>query len=668
MAEVQTFSFNQHGFDEIKSHPLGRDWPIVYVLENGKDAYVGETTSALSRSKQHFDDGRRVQMKKIHLVLDEEFNKSATLDLESQLIQYFAADGKVKLQNGNKGLENHNFFDKGRYRAKLASIWEQFQKLLIAAHSLDEIENSELFKYSPYKALTGDQLAVADNLYEAIKTKSQTHIVNGGPGTGKTVLAVYLIKRLLEDPETKDLSVGLVIPMTSLRKSLKEVFSTMTGLSASMVLGPSEVAGKQFDVLIVDEAHRLRQRKNITNYRTHDETNRRLGLGYEGTELDWVLLSSRHQVFFFDENQSIRPADVHANRFKDLKAAHHYLTSQVRVKGGEKYIAFINDLFSGKKSLNPAFENFDFRIYDDIGKLVEDIKRKDSEMGLSRMVAGFAWPWISRGKPDVFDIKIGDIELKWNSTTSGWVNSPNAVNEVGCIHTVQGYDLNYVGVIIGPELTYDPIHDQLTIDKDKYKDRNGWQGIDDPAELERYIINIYKTLMTRAMHGCYLYFVNKQTEQYFKARLGLSMFEEVAGLIKSPITVEMVQIPVVGSAPCGNPILGEENIEEYVSIEKAKIKPGFDYFILRAEGDSMNLAGIDDGDLLLCRQQLKADTGDRVVALLGDNVTVKEYGPRNNGVRLLLPRSTNKKHSSITPDEGDSVQGVVQEVLPLDSQ
>lgn len=665
MAEIQSFSFDQKGIEEIKNHPLGRDWPIVYILENKKEVYIGETTSILSRSKQHFENEHKTRLNTIHLVIDEEFNKSATLDLESQLIQYFAADGALKLQNGNKGLENHNFFDKGRYRAKLATIWDQLQRMMVVNRSLEEIENSELFKFSPYKALAEDQLVVATSLYESIKAnKSGARIVNGGPGTGKSVLAIYLVKLLQGDVNTKDLSIGLVIPMTSLRKSLKEVFATITGLSANMVMGPSEVAGKQFDLLIVDEAHRLRQRKNITNYRTHDETNRKLGLGKEGTELDWMLASSKSQILFYDENQSIRPADVHTERFKNLPAIHYYLTSQIRVKGGDRYIKFIHDLFSGKTSLNPFFENYDFQIYDDIEKFIRDIKKKDVEVGLSRMVAGFAWPWISRGKPNVYDIEIENTKLRWNNTTSGWVNSPNAVNEVGCIHTVQGYDLNYVGVIVGAELTYDPENDCIVVNKDKYEDRNGWAGIEDPAELERYILNIYKTLMTRGMRGCYVYFVDKETEKYFKSRLGISV-DTRSGLVKSPITREMVSIPLVGSAPCGNPLLGDENIEDYIEVDKFKIKPGFHYFILRAIGDSMNLAGINDGDLVLCRQQIKADTGDRVVSLLGDNVTIKVYGERINGVRKLLPKSTNKKHKPITPLRGDTVQGIVQEVLKV---
>lgn len=166
------------------------------------------------------------------------------------------------------------------------------------------------------------------------------------------------------------------------------------------------------------------------------------------------------------------------------------------------------------------------------------------------------------------------------------------------------------------------------------------------------------------MRGCFLYFVDKDTERYFKSRLGGAMLADSFGLVKSPISVEMVRVPLVGSAPCGSPLMGEENIEEYIQVPKAKLRTGVKYFIVRAAGDSMNLAKIQDGDLLLCRFGEKGETGDRVVALLGgENVTIKEYGPRVDGVRLLLPRSTNKSHMPITPSEGDSVQGIVQDIL-----
>lgn len=666
MSNIQTFTFNRAGFEDIKKFPLGRDWPVVYIIENDQEVYIGETTSAHNRSRQHYENEDRSRLEKLHIITDDDYNKSATLDLESQLIQYFSADGNLRLQNGNKGLVNHNYFDRDRYRAKFETIWEKLQELKLVRRNLDEIENSELFKYSPYKALTEDQLAVAETLYEVvIGGKESVHIVNGGPGTGKTILATYLAKLLKDDTKTKSLTIGLVVSMTSLRKSIKEAFSRISGLTGSMVIGPSEVADKKYDLLIVDEAHRLRQRRNITNYRSHDAMNKKLGLAQDGSELDWILKCSKQQILFYDINQSIRPADVHATRFKDLNATHHFLTSQLRVKGGEKYIEFINTIFEGKKVLDTKFSDFDFQIYDDAAQMVKDIKTKNSKHSLCRIVAGFAWPWVSRGDPNATDIDINGFKLRWNSTTTDWVNSPNAINEVGCIHTVQGYDLNYVGVIVGAELAYDVKTDRLVVNKSKYEDVNGWRGITDPVELERYIVNIYKTLMTRGMQGCYVYFVDKETEKFFKSRIeGNQSAKKTLSDIFSQIRIATMRIPILGSAPCGKPFHGEQNIEGYEEVPNNKIKKGFEYFILRATGDSMNLAGIRDGDLVLCRQQLKADTGDKVVSLLGDNVTIKVYGERGpDGVRLLLPKSTNKIHKSIIPEEGDSVQGIVQEVL-----
>ncbi len=520
MSNISTFSFDKSGFEEIKKFPLGRDWPVVYVIENRQEVYIGETTSAHNRSRQHYENKERSRLERLHIISDEEFNKSATLDLESRLIQYFSAEGTLRLQNGNKGLVNHNYFDRDRYRAKLQTIWRKLQEAKLVRRKLDDIENSELFKYSPYKALTEDQASVAEQLYRVVRSgQPGAHIVNGGPGTGKTILATYLVKMLKSDSKTKDLEIGLVVSMKSLRTSIQEAFSKITGLSANMVIGPSEVANQKYDLLIVDEAHRLRQRKNIVNFRSHDLMNKKLGFLKEGTELDWILKCSTQQIFFYDENQSIRPSDVRADCFKGLGATQHYLTSQLRVRGGERYIEFINNVFEESKGGNNNFSDFDFKIYNNVSKMVTDVKLRNQKYGLSRVVAGFAWPWISKGKPNITDINIEGVNLRWNSTITNWINSPNAINEVGCIHTVQGYDLNYVGVIVGAELSYDSKVKRLVVKKDEYKDSNGWRGITDPSELEAYIKNIYKTLMTRGMLGCYVYFLDKKVEAHFRSRL-----------------------------------------------------------------------------------------------------------------------------------------------------
>jgi hypothetical protein len=147
--------------------------------------------------------------------------------------------------------------------------------------------------------------------------------------------------------------------------------------------------------------------------------------------------------------------------------------------------------------------------------MVNDIKQKNEKMDLCRIVSGYAWPWISKKNPNKYDIEVGNVKLKWNSVNNNWVYSKNAINEVGCIHTVQGYDLNYAGVIIGPEISYDFEKKKFKVYPEKYMDINGKRGVNDIEELERYIINIYKTLLTRGIYGTYVYIVDKNLRKYF---------------------------------------------------------------------------------------------------------------------------------------------------------
>lgn len=557
--KIDQYPFNELGIEEIKNISYGINWPVVYILNGEKEAYIGETISAYKRMRQHKANNKRTRLNKVHIVYDSEFNKSATLDIEALLINYMAADQKYKLQNVTSGIGREcNYYDRDKYLAKFDNIWNALIQKGIAKHDRLFLENLNIFKFSPFKKLTEDQYSTAMDIIKMIisnkqKNKKSTFVVSGNPGTGKTVLAAYLMKFLSEFKTNSpniifnenhinytsiinmvshyqgDMKIALVVPMESLRKTLKGVFKQTDGLRANMVIAPSEVIKKHYDIIIVDEAHRLRRRVNLTPglYHTFDVVNKKLGLE-NGDELDWIIRSSDHQIFFYDPNQSVKPSDVRKEDFRKLidevDTVQFYLTSQMRVRGGDYYISNIFALLNQTINITSfKLDNYDLKLFNDVNEMINQIKIKDRKEGLCRVVAGYAWPWKTKKysydeiyQNNMFDIRIGQYTYLWNHTNKDWVNSLNALNEIGCIHTIQGYDLNYVGVIIGPELKYDKLSNKIYIDSSHYYDINGKKSIKTQKELFDYIINIYKVLLTRGIKGTYIYICDDNLKDYFK--------------------------------------------------------------------------------------------------------------------------------------------------------
>jgi DUF2075 family protein len=249
------------------------------------------------------------------------------------------------------------------------------------------------------------------------------------------------------------------------------------------------------------------------------------------TQLDWIVKKSRHQLLLLDTAQSIKPADlplVKTNQLIDqarVSDSLFKLSSQMRVMGGTGYLDFVKNLFTESPTKATDFNGYDLRLYDDLGKMQEDILALDREHGLSRLLAGFAWEWKTKKNPQLFDIEIDDLKLRWNQTARDWINSPTSHLEVGSIHTIQGYDLNYAGVIIGNDLGYDPIQKKLVFRRDQYFDVKGKENNDrlgikySDEDLLGLVSNIYKVLMTRGIRGTFIYVCDQELRrllgQYF---------------------------------------------------------------------------------------------------------------------------------------------------------
>lgn len=145
--------------------------------------------------------------------------------------------------------------------------------------------------------------------------------------------------------------------------------------------------------------------------------------------------------------------------------------------------------------------------------MINEIRSLDKEWSLCRNIAGFAWPWISRKNRDKADITLDGKQYTWNTTNKDWINQSNSVNEIGCIYTTQGYDLNYAGIIIGKDLGYDKETGKLIIRRSEYRDMNGKRGINDD-ELYEFILNVYKTICTRGMRGTFIYACDPDLRDY----------------------------------------------------------------------------------------------------------------------------------------------------------
>jgi len=361
---------------------------------------------------------------------------------------------------------------------------------------------------------------------ESSEKNKNVLIVQGGPGTGKTVVAINLLVEL-----TKKQLVAQYITRNSAPREVYE--AKLTGSFkkshiSNMFSGSGsfhKLDSNLYDALIVDEAHRLNEKSGLFSH---------LGVN----QVKEIINSSKFSIFFIDEDQKVTMKDIgdkeeirkHAKKL-NAKVMEIELESQFRCNGSDGYLAWLDNCLQIHETANNFLDDqdYDFKIFDNPKKLHKTIIEKNTLNNKARIVAGYCWKWISKKKPELKDIQIANYKATWNLDKDGqaWIIQPDSVTEVGCIHTCQGLEVDYIGVIVGPDLIIRNGKVLTFPEKRASSDRSiyGWKKEmkENPEEtkkrLDLIIKNTYRTLMTRGTKGCYVYFVDKETEVYFRSVL-----------------------------------------------------------------------------------------------------------------------------------------------------
>lgn len=355
-------------------------------------------------------------------------------------------------------------------------------------------------------------------------------IIEGGPGTGKSVVAINLLAKLTGEEQN--------VRYVSKNSAPREVYSSKlrkggkTGSAVKLLFSGSgsfvDSRPMEYDALVVDEAHRLNLMSGL--YKNLGEN-----------QIKEIIHSAKTSIFFLDEDQRVTLFDYGSKEeiercAKLLKADVHYgkLESQFRCSGSDGYLAWLDDVLGIRKTANYDLSgsSYDFRVYNDPNDLFQILFEKNKERNSARLVAGYCWDWKSKRDQNTMDIEIPEFQFakQWNLASDGslWMIQPESFEQIGCIHTCQGLELDYIGVIIGKDLIYRDGQIQSDFNARSKMDQSikGSKKLmlENPDEgkitLDRIIKNTYRTLMTRGMKGCYVYCVDSDLSNYLKSRVG----------------------------------------------------------------------------------------------------------------------------------------------------
>lgn len=548
-----------------KEQKVMLSYPTVYIVNDMKSptkysVYIGETTDIKRRTIEHLrelrDDWQELcdsDQARMFVIGHEHFNKSLTLDIENRLMQYLSSVEAVENLNNRRTNPQNDYYTSEELGSIFSEIWKKLQRKNKELFPLERIiKDSAIFKASPFHKLTREQMNAREDIIlkvtEALNRnrEGQLIIVEGEAGSGKTVLMSSLFYELnqlsLEDSENvvlRNTSQYLLVNHDQQLKVYEQIASKLGILSKrnpDVVSKPTRFINnhskdEKVDIVIVDEAHLL-WTQGKQSYRGQNQLEDLLKRAKVVVAvLDRNQILSREQ--YWDEQDMLRT--IHE---ANLSNNYILLENQLRINADKETVNWIRNLIDNGTIENIPVDskNYAIEIFDDPGKMYQEIQRKakNEDSGISRILATFDWEYIDKKKPeneDYWYVKIGDWQLPWNlqlpqtrqerrnNRNRAWAEQAQTIGEVGSTFTIQGFDLNYAAVIIGPSVKYR--NGKIIFDKSASKNKKAIQkraGKDgEKLDVSDFLLkNELNVLITRGVNGLYIYAVDDELREALK--------------------------------------------------------------------------------------------------------------------------------------------------------
>ena len=380
--------------------------------------------------------------------------------------------------------------------------------------------------------LLDEQIIAYNRIISEVKRSAKTGekaaiIVRGGPGTGKSVIALNVMGELSRIGHNTHYVTG----SKAFTETIRKILGTRGAQQVKFFNSYMSVQAGAIDVMVCDEAHRIRKTSNNMYTKKDKRSNK--------SQLEELFDASKVAVFFIDDRQIVRPDEIGSSKLiaefaksHDIRLYECDLTAQFRCNGSDAFINWVNHTLNIEVTANPFWEAsnpFEFKIFDSPEALEKAIHAKAAEKASARMSAGFCWKW---SDPDstgnlLDDVVVGDWKRPWDAKPGAgrlakgippaalWAYDPNGIGQVGCVYTAQGFEFDYIGVIIGKDLVY--------------RSDKGWVGVKEEScdtmvkrskdKFVDLVKNTYRVLLTRGMKGCYVYFLDDETRKFFESRI-----------------------------------------------------------------------------------------------------------------------------------------------------